>query len=187
MDQSEYITGFYGILIAFTLTELLKGIAQTVKNRHKIKYYCPHGLFALLAFLLVILNFFDFYYFLSTASVWTPLLLIQNSFPAIFLCFCTYILFPSFNEEAIDFREHYFKVTPIIFGIGVCVIILILFRNIFLQQFHPLILANILLFFLLAIFTVSIFLKKDWIQFILLIIANLIGVYWTLLFQIKSS
>jgi len=184
MGKSEYIAGFYGILIGFTLTELIKGIAETLKNRDRIKYYYPHGLFVTLIFNITILSFFDFYYFLSVVKDWTPLLLIQNTFPAIFLCFCTYVLFPQLIEKSIDFRAHYFKATPIIFRLAVVMIILILIRNIFLQHIHPFYIANVFLILLLLIVTLSIFLKKDWIQYLSLTLANLISIYWTLMFQI---
>jgi hypothetical protein len=32
MDQSAYVAGFFGVLIGITLTELIKGIAETLKN-----------------------------------------------------------------------------------------------------------------------------------------------------------
>jgi hypothetical protein len=44
MDQSAYVAGFFGVLIGITLTELIKGIADTIKNSKRVKYFVPHGI-----------------------------------------------------------------------------------------------------------------------------------------------
>jgi hypothetical protein len=185
MNQHEYVTGFFGVLIGFTLTELIKGSAETLKNSGRVKYYFPHGLALILLFFNIILNFFDFNIILNWVENWTALLLIRYSFPTIFTCFFVYLIFPSFDgTEEVDFRKHYFKVFPIIFILLILLTVFTLVRNVLLFG-HDL--SDITIIFpLLILFAAlsALLIKKDWVQYLFFALAIPLLVYWTLSYQL---
>lgn len=39
MDQSAYVAGFFGVLIGITITELIKGIAETIRHNKRVKIH----------------------------------------------------------------------------------------------------------------------------------------------------
>jgi len=191
MNQQEYIAGFYGILIGFTLTELIRGVANTIKNLDRIKYYYPHGLFVVLLLFGILLNFFSFYRYVGidgsrAIESWSPLLLMRNTFIPVFLCFFSFLLFPSFNGEIkIDFRVHYFKVIPKILVIAILLSILSIVRNIFIYRSAIFYSSNIILFFFLWAGVIGIRFKKDWIHYSIMILLLPMIIYWTLTYKLN--
>jgi hypothetical protein len=188
MNQHEYVAGFFGVLIGFTLTELIKGVAETFKNLDRVKYYYPHGLFVILMLFTIILNFFDFYKFFSWVGVWTPLLLLRYTFPSIFVCFLCYMLFPTFNtNEKVDFREHYFKLSRTIHFLIMSMIVLIVIRNIFFIRNELFGIANVLMVLIFLVSLGGLLIKKDWAQYLFLTIAFTAVVYWTLTLRLAET
>lgn len=92
MDQSAYVAGFFGVLIGITLTELIKGIADTIKNSKRVKYFVPHGILVTATFVFIVQSFFDFQWLSREISQWTPLLLIRFALPWVLLCLTSYLI-----------------------------------------------------------------------------------------------
>lgn len=186
MNQHEYIAGFFGVLIGFTLTELIKGAAETLKNVERVKYYYPHGLALILLFFVIMLNFFDFYFVFSWVDHWTPMLLIQYSFPAIFVCFFSYILFPPFEGTGkVDFRRHYFKIFPTVFILLIFLTLLTIARNLFLFAHNVFEVTIIFPLLILVAALGALLVKKDWAQYIFFAMAIPLIVYWTLWYKLE--
>lgn len=187
MNQHEYIAGFYGVLIGFTLTELISGIARTIKNLERVKYFYLHALASVLTFLLIIFVFFEFFQFFMVVKDWSPLSLLRFSFPAIFVCFFSYLLFPEFAEGVVDFKEHYFKIVPKVWMLGVIDNILVLIRNIYHHGFAILVTpeSGIAIVFIVALSILAIT-KRHWVHGTLLVLLIALMVYWTLTFSLDA-
>jgi len=168
MDQTAYVAGFFGVLIGITLTELIKGIADTLKNTKRIKYYIPHGVLVTAIFLFIVQSFFDFQWFSKDISQWTPLTLIRFTLPWVLLCLTSYLLFPSFEgTQSIDFKEHFNKFTSTLLKFCVVLFPLAIFVNISLGLgiFYV---DNWIMLIGLGFTLIAIFLNKDWIKVILI-------------------
>lgn len=169
MDQSAYVAGFFGVLIGITLTELIKGIAETLKNNTRIKYYLPHGILVTAIFVFIVQSFFDFQWLTKDIAQWTPLLLIRFTLPWVLLCLISYLLFPSFDgNQIIDFKDNFNKLTSGVFKFCVVLFPLVIFVNIFSLGYSIFHIDNLVMLVSLGFTLLAIFLNKDWVRVLLL-------------------
>jgi len=186
MNQHEYVAGFFGVLIGFTLTELIRGVAETFKNLHRINYYYPHALSVVLLFFLILLNFFDMFTDFRAAEDWTPIVLIGETTPLIFVCFFCYMLFPSFGgDDVVDFRAHFMRILPTILKLGLVVIVLTFVGNNFWYEKDLFDIANIVLACMFILSVVCLLYKKDWAIYLLFAILLPGVMYWTLTLKLR--
>ena len=180
MDQSAYIAGFFGVLIGITLTELIKGIAETLRNRKRIEYYLPHGIMVFAIFILIVQSFFDFQWLSRDITNWTPLLIIRFTMPWIIICLCSYLAFPSFEgTHIIHFKDHFNKSASGAYKICVVLIPLIVIVNIVslgLTLFH---FENLIMLFFLGLIILCLAFKKDWLTLIPLCLGTCYLLYHT--------
>jgi hypothetical protein len=167
MDQSAYVAGFFGVLIGITLTELIKGIAETIRNMKRIKYYIPHGILVFAIFILIVQSFFDFQWLSRGISIWTPLLIIRFTIPWIIICLCSYLVFPSFDgQHVIHFKDHFDKFSFGAFKFGVVLIPLIIIVNIVSLGHDFFHFENLVMTFFMGLIILAMVLKRDWLTII---------------------
>lgn len=173
MDQSAYVAGFFGVLIGITLTELIKGVAKTLRNTKRIKYYIPHGILVFALFILIVQSFFDFQWFSRDVNIWTPLLIVRFTLPWIFICLCSYLVFPSFDgDHIIYFKDHFTKFSLGAFKFAAVLIPLIIGFNIVSLGFGIFHFQNLVIIIFLGLILLAIFFKKDWLTIIPLCIGT---------------
>ena len=169
MDQSAYIAGFFGVLIGITLTELIKGIAETLRNAKRIKYYIPHGIAVVSIFVFIVQSFFDFQSLTKDITQWTPLLLIRYTLPWVLLCLASYLITPSFEgTQIIDFKDNFNKLTLGIFKVCVVLFPLVIFVNIFSLDYGIFHIANWIMLVGWGFMLLGILINKDWIKVIII-------------------
>jgi hypothetical protein len=186
MSSNEYIAGFFGIMIGLSITELLRGIYQTIINSKKVEYFLPHGIGIAALFMVIIIFFFDYYRVLHKTEVWTPLGLILHSFPLIVMFFLTMVVFPSFNEAKIDFKEHTFKIWPKIYMLGFILAILLIVRNMTMFKFDPFTIKhNISLLLQMPFYLIGWFYRKrEWTYYLVNSILFILLLGSTMIFEI---
>ena len=181
MDQSGYVAGFFGVLIGITLTELIKGIAETIRNNKRIKYYIPHGILVGAIFLVIIQSFFDFQWFSKGINTWTPILLIRFTLPWIAICLSSYLVFPSFEGHAvINFKDNFDRFFSAAMRLMIGLIPLIISVDIFYigqSVFH---LKNLILLTFLSLIIATMVFKRDWLKISLLCLGACYELYDTI-------
>lgn len=169
MDQASYVAGFFGVLIGITLTELIKGVAETLRNGKRIKYYVPHGILVGEIFMFIIQSFFDFQWLSRDIHNWTPILLIRFTLPWILICLSSYLVFPSFDgSETINFKDNFdrffFSGMKVIVGL----IPLIISVNIFYIHQSPFHMENLMLMIVFASLIITIIFRREWQKILIL-------------------
>jgi len=111
VSASEYIASFFLVIIGFAISELLKGSARLIRERHKIKLYWPYVL--VVPFVFEILIFWFLWVFLAINDrddkVWSVVEIIRISIPVIPWAFITYLIFPSRFTEGFDSKTFYLE------------------------------------------------------------------------------
>jgi hypothetical protein len=186
MNHHEYVAGFLGILLGFTLTELIKGIAETFLNWERVKYYYLHSIVVVFVLIVIVLNFFHFFQYFHITKIWTPMLLLRSTFPLIFICFICYILFPSFtaNNEVVDFKKHCNKIFPILYFISILLTSMTLIINLFREELPLYSFENRVHLILFCISVIAYFLRIELGYLVSLAIALPLVFYWTMLLSI---
>jgi hypothetical protein len=178
MDQSAYVAGFFGVLIGITLTELMKGIADTIKNSKRVKYYIPHGILVTATFVFIVQSFFDFQWFSREISQWTPLLLIRFSLPWVLLCLTSYLLFPSFEgNDTIDFKGHFDNFSSGVIKFSFVLSPLIVAFYIFRLNYSIFHIENLVVIAGLGFSLLAFFLDKNWIRVLFISLVTCYLVY----------
>ena len=178
MDQSAYVYGFFGVLIGITLTELVKGIADTLKNAKRIKYYIPHGVLVAAIFVFIVQSFFDFQGLTKNIAQWTPLLLIRFTLPWVFLCLISYLIFPSFDgNHIINFKDHFNKITSGVFKFCFVFFPLVIFVNIFSLGYSIFHTSNWIMLGGLGFTILAIFFNKDWLKILIVYLGTCYLIY----------
>ena len=163
MDQSAYVTGFFGVLIGITLTELIKGIAETIRHKERVKYYIPHGILVGAIFIFLIQSFFDFQWFSREVTSWTPILLIRFTLPWILICLASYLVFPSFDgDDIINFKDQFDRFCAGVLKLMLPLIPLIISFHIFYLRLGILYFQNPILLGVWSLIVVSMVLRKNW-------------------------
>jgi hypothetical protein len=163
MDQSAYVAGFFGVLIGITITELVKGIADTIRNASRINYYIPHGILVLNLFLFIVQNFFDFQWFSRDVVAWTPVTIIRYAVPWIIICLASYLVFPSFEKEPVDFKDYFNKISLGAFKVGCVLTPLIIGWNMTTMNLPLFHFENVAVLVFCALMIWAIYSKKDWL------------------------
>ncbi len=168
MTSSEYISGFFGIVIGMSITELLRGIYKIMINSKKVTYFIPHGIGLAAFFLTIIIFFFDYFRLLKLTTEWTPITLILHTLPLALVFFVSMMFFPSFKEDRIDFKEFTKSSGPKLYLAGLSVSLFLIIRNFTVltdDSFsinHSIPLLILLPFFLLG----WIYRKADWVYYV---------------------
>ena len=178
MDQSGYVAGFFGVLIGITLTELIKGIAETIRNNKRIKYYIPHGILVGTIFMVIVQSLFDFQWFSKGINIWTPILLIRFTLPWILICLSSYLVFPSFEgHDVINFKDNFDRFVSAAMKLMIGLIPLIISVKIFYIRQSIFHFENLFLVTSLSLIIATMVFKKDWLKIFILCLGTCYELY----------
>ena len=106
MNSSEYVASFFLIIIGFAVSEVLKGTARFIRERHLIKFYWPYLLVIPLLLEGTIFIFLWLFNELETRTntEWTIIELSTISLIVIPYALISYLLFPSRIKEGFDMK-----------------------------------------------------------------------------------
>ena len=170
--------GFFGVLIGITLTELIKGVAETIRNKKRIKYYIPHGILVGLIFMVILQSFFDFQWFSKGINIWTPILLIRFTLPWILICLSSYLVFPSFEgHDFINFKDNFDRIVSAGMRLMIGLIPLNISFNIFYTGQSIFHFENLILLTFLSLNIATMVFKKDWLRISFLCLATCYELY----------
>ena len=185
MSSNEYIAGFFGIMIGLSITELLRGIYETIINSKKVKYFIPHGIGLADCFLIIVIFFFDYFRVMRTTETWTPLTLVSQAFPLIIIFFLTMLAFPSFKDDIIDFKEHTKRIWPKLYLAGFAICVLLVLRNIFVTGLEPTSPINVSLYLQIPVYLLGwVYRQKDWIHYFITTVMFILLLGATMVYEI---
>lgn len=132
MSPTEYIAGFFLIIIGFSVSELLKGTARLIRERRQINFYWPFYL--VIPFIFEILIFWFIWVFTminaDTDKVWSIFEIADISIQVIPWAFISYLMFPSRIKEGFDMEKFYFENAKIIIVITIALAVYVIIRMI---------------------------------------------------------
>lgn len=132
MSAAEYIAGFFLIVIGFAVSELLRGSAELIRERHVVKIYWPYLL--VIPFIFEILIFWFLWIFTIIKNdqdqVWSIFEVADISIQVIPWAFISYLIFPSNIKEGFDSRKFYFENAKLVIVIAIILNSYIIFRDI---------------------------------------------------------
>lgn len=105
MSASEYVAGFFLVIIGFAVSELLKGTAELIRERKRIKFYWPYLL--MIPFVLEVLMFLFLWLFTEVnkpGAEWSVAELIAITMVVAPYAFICYLMFPSQIDERLDLK-----------------------------------------------------------------------------------
>lgn len=151
MSLFEFMMVLVSLIVGLGVTELLTGIAKTIRSRDTIQLYWVHALLVITVLLALLQTWWEIWAVRGTPAWTFPGLLMMIGGP-IGLFLIAHLIFPDPIQNS-DFKSYYYnKMVPLFWIAVITVVISATFRPLILGQtlFN---LSNISSFFLVVIFT----------------------------------
>jgi hypothetical protein len=182
LDQFSYLSVLLSIIVGLTVTQILQAFRGIVLARTRVRmYWLPIG-WAILVLVVAIQSWWAMFG-LREREKWTfaefLIVLLQN----VMLYLGAGLVFPDFEGEPVDLREHYFAHHRIFFGIFVVTLLISLSKDLVLSGHlpDPLNVAFHALFIVGA--AIAMLTSREWIHRLMLpLTAMLFAAYIALLF-----
>lgn len=165
MDRFSFVIVLLSIIVGLGVTELLTNLARQIQNRSTTKFYWLHTLLACLVFIALLQQWWESWDQRFVENWSFPILLLMLGGP-IGLYVISHLLFPN-NMDDVDYRDHYYKNTRVIYLIGALTVI-------FASTYRPLSFGDALIdpdnassVFILLVFLILAFFKKQIVHQIL--------------------
>jgi hypothetical protein len=106
LSAPEYVAGFFLVIIGFAVSEVLKGSAELIRERKRIRFYWPYLL--MIPFVLEVLMVVFLWLFtkVNKGSEWSVVELTALTLVVAPYAFISYLIFPSQINEDIDLKEY---------------------------------------------------------------------------------
>ena len=116
VSPSEYVASFFLVILGFAVSEVLKGSARLIRERHKINFYWPYLVVVPFVFEVLIVVFIFLFGFVDkdTDANWSLPVIAGVTLLVAPLALTSYLMFPSRIDEGFDLKKFYFDNAKII-------------------------------------------------------------------------
>lgn len=115
MGLFEYVGVLVSIVVGLALAHILTGVSRTIQARAQVRLYWVHSLWTLNITVFLVF-FWWFIYHWSGVERWNFFLFVFLLLYAVALYLIAALLFPAEVSPGFDFREHYYRNAPWVFG-----------------------------------------------------------------------
>lgn len=115
MGLFEYVGVLVSIVVGLSLAHILTGVSRTIQARSQVRLYWVHSLWTLNITVFLVF-FWWFIYHWSGVERWNFFLFVFLLLYAVALHLISALLFPAGVSPGFDFREHYYRNAPWLFG-----------------------------------------------------------------------
>ena len=134
MNAPEYVANFFLVIIGFAVSEVLKGSARLIRERHRIKFYWPYLVVVPVVFEVLMFVFLWLFTEINnrTDPDWSLEELIVISLVVIPFAFMSYLMFPSGIKDGFDMKKFYIdnaRVVMIIMMVQVLVVLVLMIMS----------------------------------------------------------
>jgi hypothetical protein len=137
MEAFAYLSVLISIILGLAIQQVLQGYRALILSRRRIRFYAPPLIWSVLLMLMVAQHWWASFG-LADRAEWSFALFATILMQTILIYMMTAIVLPDIPaDEPIDLRDHYFRETKALFGLGAAVIGWSLFREYMLEGRLP--------------------------------------------------
>jgi hypothetical protein len=115
MDLFEYVGVLVSIVVGLALAHILTGVSRTIQALGQVRLYWVHSLWTL-NIMVYLVFFWWFIYHWSGVEHWSFFLFVFLLLYAVALYLISALLFPAELPPGFDFKEHFYRTRPWVFG-----------------------------------------------------------------------
>jgi hypothetical protein len=115
VDLFEYVGVLISIVVGLALAHILTGVTRTLQTLARVRLYWVHSLWTL-NIIVYLVFFWWFIYHWSGVEQWNFFLFVFLLLYAVALYLISALLFPAELSPGFDFKEHFYRIRPWVFG-----------------------------------------------------------------------